>query len=662
MIKFANDPLPRLRRIEAVNRQVLHRAGFSRIDLLLVVAIVLLLFTLSMPAVSVMREVARQQQCQYRLRQLGVALLNYHDDHQVFPPAATWGSEGLDLPALGSHRDPTPIHVTRQNWIQLLLPHMGMTTLSQQFDPDRPVADERNKAARLTHVPALSCPSDTYNRLDNLYRMPLPEGTFAEFARGNYALNGGSDFVPAAFGTLANPGPMHSQYKFDEQTRQFSFLGSGISGINASLSIKDFQNGLGTFVGLEELRAGLSPADTRGVWALGQIGGSITWGHGVLGDDGAPNATEVNMGADDIRSGKQLYAELGRELIDGELMQACDHCDENVQVTARSKHSGGVYVFTLDGAVHFIANGVEPSVWHVMHSRGTPKELLEGNWAREIQPWDPQRNRPSGSTAANRSSISDLPDRVTNSVDMEFKKVPAGEFMMGLEDADFQLPFPSDAVPHQVRITQDYLLGVCEVTQHQYQAVMGSNPSWHTVENASEGELPTSDTSQWPVENISWNDAVEFCRRLSALPAETSARRTYRLPTEAEWEYACRGGRGGKISRPKWDEVLETGETGSSRPPKGVTLLPKAVRSYPPNGFGLFDMCGNVFEWTADYRRRDAYANSSTDDPTGPPTGYLRVIRGWHWVATGPNCKVYVANEPWVGNRFIGFRVVCVQE
>ena len=70
-------------------------------------------------------------------------------------------------------------------------------------------------------------------------------------------------------------------------------------------------------------------------------------------------------------------------------------------------------------------------------------------------------------------------------------------------------------------------------------------------------------------------------------------------------------------------------------------------------------MCGNVYEWVADYRARGYYGRSMPEDPQGPSMGYLRVIRGWHWIATGPNCKVYVAHEPWSGSPFIGFRVAC---
>ncbi len=634
------------------------RRGISRIDIIVAVALLCLVGQFVLPAIPRARELARAHQCRSNLRNLAVALNNYHDQFAVFPPAATWGSDGLDLKTLGAHEFPTPIHVSRQNWLQLLLPALNQSTLASRFDPAYPVADAANRDARLTSVSSLTCPSDPFNRRDNLYRMPLPDGTHVEFARGNYAINGGSEFVPADFGTLSNPGPTHSRYVYDEADRSFQFLGNGIAGINRSLSLRDCRNGLATLVAAEEIRAGLAPIDTRGVWALGQIGASITWGHGVIGDDGAPNATEKDASADDIRFGKELYSELGRDFIDGERMQACDHCDDNDQATARSKHEGGVHIVTLDGAVHFVSDNIEPTVWHIMHSRETPKELLEERFVEEIKGRDANFGRPAGLTAKQRLSGS-LPQDLDNSVGMKFVRVPAGDFMMGLADKDLIYPFPSDVVPHRVNITRDFLMGRHEVTQSQYQQVMGVNPSWHVPSDETRAIIGTEKTDDWPVESVAWEDAVEFCRRLSQKPEEVAAGRTYRLPTEAEWEYTCRGGIREPILRPKWEDAIKTGETASNRIPSGTVLLPKPVGSYPPNPFGVYDMCGNVYEWTSDYRRQGYYSHSPTDDPTGPAIGYLHVIRGWYWVATGPNCKVYVSNEPWVGSRLIGFRVIC---
>ena len=469
-------------------RGITPRHGFSRVDLVMLAAIGVLGMSLLLPAVQSARESARRYQCQSHLRQLGVALHSYHDRQGMFPPAATWGSEGLDLPTLDSHEDPTPIHVTRQNWIQLLLPDLDQAVLAGRFDPAVPAAHENNRAARTTPMPSLACPSDPYNRPDNFYRMPLPDGSHAEFARGNYAINGGSEFVPASFGTLANPDPTHSRYVFNEATREFRFSGNGIAGINESLSLRDFRNGLATLVAVEEVRAGLAQIDTRGAWALGQVGASITWGHGVIGDDGAPNATQKDAGADDIRQGPELYKLLGRAFIDGELMQACDHCDENDQATARSKHAGGVQVLTLDGAVHFVSDNVEPTLWHVMHSRETPAELLADRFAEELTgPIDLTAVIQQANSKTSRSAAAALPKEIENSIGMKFVRISAGEFSMGSRDAGFRLPFPPDAIPHRVRITRDYLLGIHEVTParfHDHRVVGGDRHHWHSARAA----------------------------------------------------------------------------------------------------------------------------------------------------------------------------------
>ena len=116
---------------------------------------------------------------------------------------------------------------------------------------------------------------------------------------------------------------------------------------------------------------------------------------------------------------------------------------------------------------------------------------------------------------------------VTNSIGMKLRLIPAGEFMMGSPATEKDRD--DDETQHRVTITKTFYLGVTEVTQEQYQKVMGKNPSHFKG-------------PQNPVETVSWDDAVEFCRKLSAMPAEKTAGHVYRLPTEAEWEYACRAG------------------------------------------------------------------------------------------------------------------------
>ena len=135
----------------------------------------------------------------------------------------------------------------------------------------------------------MRCPSDSYSTPENHYEYELPDGGTAAFARGNYSINGGSEFVPAKFGDLSNPRPTDHRFVFNDRTQEFQWWGNGIAGFNKCFSYDDFENGLSSTVALQEVRAGLLPGDPRGVWSLGQIGGSITWGHGITGDAGGPN-------------------------------------------------------------------------------------------------------------------------------------------------------------------------------------------------------------------------------------------------------------------------------------------------------------------------------------------------------------------------------------
>jgi formylglycine-generating enzyme required for sulfatase activity len=191
---------------------------------------------------------------------------------------------------------------------------------------------------------------------------------------------------------------------------------------------------------------------------------------------------------------------------------------------------------------------------------------------------------------------------------------------------------------HVVRITKPFYLSVTEVTQEQYQAVMGQNPTFF------------KDDPRRPVECVSWEDAVEFCGKLSGKEG-----RTYRLPTEAEWEYACRAG-----STTKWsfgDDESELWEYAWYYGNSEATTHP--VGEKKPNNWGLYDMHGNVWEWCADWHGWKYYAESPRDDPQGPKSGSARVNRGGTWAYPAGSC--YSAGRcglwPEERNRYLGFRV-----
>ncbi len=132
-----------------------------------------------------------------------------------------------------------------------------------------------------------------------------------------------------------------------------------------------------------------------------------------------------------------------------------------------------------------------------------------------------------------------LAREITNSIGMKLRLIPAGTFLMG---APTGKGYADEHPQHEVEITKPFYMGVYEVTQEQYQRIMGKNPSVFSKDGTYRGQVQGVDTTSFPVENVSWNDAVEFCKKLRALSEVFRLNRVYRLPTEAEWEYACRGG------------------------------------------------------------------------------------------------------------------------
>ena len=169
------------------------------------------------------------------------------------------------------------------------------------------------------------------------------------------------------------------------------------------------------------------------------------------------------------------------------------------------------------------------------------------------------------------------------------------------------------------------------------------------------------DTSRHPVDTVSWDDATEFCRRLSAMPAERAARRVYRLPTEAEWEYACRAG-----TTTRWysgDDEAALRECAWFDANSGGTTHP--VGEKKPNAWGLYDMHGNVWQWCSDWFSADYYKQSPPCDPPGPAAGFGRVIRGGRFDFVASECRsaaFTTSTRPRTRTYNFGFRVVAEVE
>lgn len=224
----------------------------------------------------------------------------------------------------------------------------------------------------------------------------------------------------------------------------------------------------------------------------------------------------------------------------------------------------------------------------------------------------------------------EIPKAVTNSIGMKLVLIPHGTFMMGSPRTEKERE--DDETKHEVTISRDYFLGVTEVTQGQYEKVVGRNYSYYSNFRRS-AKIEIKDTSNHPVEMISWTQAAEFCKRLSDLPEEKQEGRVYRLPTEAEWEYACRAGSTNAYSFGDSPELIGDyawyeGNSNDQTHPVGKKK---------PNAFGLYDMHGNVWEWCND--RYKEYPRVSVTNPVGPTKGKFRVFRGGSWVDGIAGCR-----------------------
>ena len=195
-----------------------------------------------------------------------------------------------------------------------------------------------------------------------------------------------------------------------------------------------------------------------------------------------------------------------------------------------------------------------------------------------------------------------------NSIGMEFIEIPAGEFLMGCSKGDTECN--DDEKPqHKVKITKSFYMGKFEVTQGQWKKVMGNNPSHF----ANCGE-------ECPVEQVSWNDIQDYIGKLCKIEKQSPCK--YRLPTEAEWEYAARAG---SKTRYYWGDKINDAYLWYDNNSGNAT---HPVGKKKPNAWGLYDMSGNVWEWVGDWYGSDFYKNSPTNDPKGANSGGLRFLRG----------------------------------
>lgn len=287
-----------------------------------------------------------------------------------------------------------------------------------------------------------------------------------------------------------------------------------------------------------------------------------------------------------------------------------------------------------------------------------------------------------------------LPREMTNSIGMKLVCIPAGKFKMGSTEAERNEVFAllteksmpdwlkAEGPQHEVEITRAFYLGIHQVTQKQFRAVMGYNPSYFS--NNAKGKAGIAyaygqpgggmenvkglNTDDFPVENVSWEESDEFCRELTKAGNKLPSGWLYHLPSEAQWEYACRGGAHSyqtfNVGKSLSSAQANLGGNHPYDGPAKEKYLERtcAVGNYKANTFGLFDMHGNVREWCADWYDAKYYGKSPLTDPRGPAEGSARVTRGGCWYFAGRGCRSASRSECSPGGSAFdtGFRVALV--
>jgi eukaryotic-like serine/threonine-protein kinase len=235
---------------------------------------------------------------------------------------------------------------------------------------------------------------------------------------------------------------------------------------------------------------------------------------------------------------------------------------------------------------------------------------------------------------------------------MEFVRIKAGSFRMGSPDSDKDAD-PDEKPQHKVTLTKDFYLGKYPVTQEQYEKVLGKNPSEFSAKGNMRHRVVGLDTTRFPVDSVQWDDASAFCKVMEGLTHCKCA-----LPSEAQWEYACRAG-----SETRYFFGSDENRLGDYawHPPETSDCPGRTyeVGTKKPNAWGLFDMVGNVEQWCRDKYDERYYAEGDKTDPEGPNNG-PRVLRGGSWLfdARSSRCAYRDCGGIRGWNNAIGFRVL----
>jgi prepilin-type N-terminal cleavage/methylation domain-containing protein len=347
--------------VESRARAVHSICGFTLVELLVVIAIIGILVALLLPAIQAARETARRGACLNNVKQLSIALLNYHDVNDRFPPSIQFAQNIVDAgeEQLASNARYGP------NWVIKILPHLEESALYDAFNLEVPISHSANAAARGTELRVMLCPSDKGNA------EPYSWGADQQgWARGNYGANAAQWHFP--YGLVA---PNYLSEWRKNWVR-------GVMGANTAVSIPEIIDGTSHTIMVAELRIGLAPVDRRGVWALGAPGASSIWAHSS-DDSKGPNSCIPN--GDNLWGAPAIVAAVGDATLRQECMSVAVNWDRSTQAAPRSTHPGGIQVGFVDGSGRFISDFIQTRTggWNI-------EERYFGTWERLTSSADEQ--------------------------------------------------------------------------------------------------------------------------------------------------------------------------------------------------------------------------------------------------------------------------------
>jgi eukaryotic-like serine/threonine-protein kinase len=351
----------------------------------------------------------------------------------------------------------------------------------------------------------------------------------------------------------------------------------------------------------------------------------------------------------------------------------CEQVKRNslgVSTLKRLRHVFAIIAMVLIGLAVILSIGLlDPkSERRESGSASDFQEQVTASAKRIVKPYgqNPSAETTESSEPKNMKLVWRNAQEFTNIIGMEFVRVNPGKLTLGSPHSE--VGREEDEEQYVAVIDRPFFIGKHEVTQSQYVQVMRRNPSFFSRKGAGGEYLGGEDHNSFPVETVSWENAKEFCRRLSDLPEERESGRVYRLPTEAEWEYSCRCGSSESapffFQNPAQSASAFQANFKSDSPYGGAPQADRpwratAVGSYAPNALGIYDMHGNVWEWC-----ENDYVQSPDKSINGVIVGLRtgsRVVRGGSWWDEGRSCRAAQRNKLSSGARHnnVGMRVVC---